>query len=88
MIRGETFTGDGALIVHTERTEEKEDKQCSELRRDSFARSVQPPAGAKEARHHPAYERGVLIMKARWPRSRSRRGRSPSRQPGHSNERR
>ncbi|MDT0468638.1 Hsp20/alpha crystallin family protein [Streptomyces gibsoniae] len=52
MIRGETFTGDGALSVHAERTEEKEDKQRSELRRGSFARSVQPPAGAKEARHH------------------------------------
>ncbi|MFF3517922.1 hypothetical protein [Streptomyces sp. NPDC002573] len=52
MIRGETFTRDGALIVHAERIEGKEDEQHSELRRRSFARSVQPPAGAREARHH------------------------------------
>jgi hypothetical protein len=43
VIRGETFTGDGALIVHAERTEEKEDKQCSELRRAGGLRSRRPP---------------------------------------------
>ncbi|WP_158888113.1 Hsp20/alpha crystallin family protein [Amycolatopsis anabasis] len=60
----EVTVHDGLLTIRAERSEDKADKNRSEFRYGSFARTVSLPAGAKEDTINAEYADGILTVTA------------------------
>ncbi|MDF3299157.1 Hsp20/alpha crystallin family protein [Streptomyces tropicalis] len=63
----EVSVADGVLTIRAEHSEQIEEKQRSEFRYGSFARSLALPRGTADKDIHAAYEDGILTVRFPMP---------------------